>query len=190
MAVRHSSPLCAPVGLLLLLLGVFSSHLSEVQARPTDFWCNYQERKKMEQRTLEELKRDIADCGGSDTLPSPVQLPGVRFRVAEWANKTLQQRHAEVLGALQVLQDGVRVATNQTTSKCQSSLLQKLEHRIANHLLIVNQIQPQNNTVTPSESTVQNSTSQTRKVLDQYEKLLKGKLERLAIDHKDSICKV
>ncbi|CAK6965440.1 uncharacterized protein LOC119490812 isoform X2 [Scomber scombrus] len=147
--------------LLLLLLGLFSSHPPEVQARPTDFWCNRQERKRMEQRTFEDLKKDM-----------------------------LQQKHAEVLGALQVFQ--AWMATNQTTLQCQSSLLKKLQRQITNHLLIVNQIPKQIDAVVPSENTIQESTSQTRlkKVLDQYEKLIKVKLERLAKDLEGIICKV
>ncbi|CAK6965439.1 uncharacterized protein LOC119490812 isoform X1 [Scomber scombrus] len=190
MAACNSFPLCAPVGLLLLLLGLFSSHPPEVQARPTDFWCNRQERKRMEQRTFEDLKKDMADCVGSDVLSSTVQLPSVRLHVAEWENKTLQQKHAEVLGALQVFQ--AWMATNQTTLQCQSSLLKKLQRQITNHLLIVNQIPKQIDAVVPSENTIQESTSQTRlkKVLDQYEKLIKVKLERLAKDLEGIICKV
>lgn len=50
----------AAVGLLLLLLctGVFSSQLPPVQARPSDFWCNYHVRRDMERRT-EELNQDM-----------------------------------------------------------------------------------------------------------------------------------
>lgn len=55
MADRQSSLLCVPPGLLLLLLAVISSHLPEVHARPTDFWCNCQARKNME-NSIEGLK--------------------------------------------------------------------------------------------------------------------------------------
>ncbi|XP_074496353.1 thrombopoietin-like isoform X2 [Sebastes fasciatus] len=177
--------------LLLLLIGVISSHLPEVQARPTDFWCNRQARKNMEER-IEMLKTDMAGCVGADTLPSPVQLPCVSVHTAEWANKTLHQKRSEVVGALQVFRDGVQGARNQTTLDCQTSLLEKLGHHIANYLAIVNRLQIQNGTVTPPHFAVQNCSSRnsTSEVLKQYGNLLKGKLERLAIDLQDGICKV
>ncbi len=58
MAARQSSPLCAPPGLLLLLIGVISCHLPEVQARPIEFWCNCKNRKIMEGK-IEALKEDM-----------------------------------------------------------------------------------------------------------------------------------
>lgn len=177
--------------LLLLLIGVISSHLPEVQARPTDFWCNRQARKNMEER-IERLKTDMAGCVGADTLPSPVQLPCVSVHTAEWANKTLHQKRAEVVGALQMFRDGVQGARNQTTLDCKTSLLEKLGHHIANYLAIVNRLQIQDSTMTPPHSAVQNCSSRnsTSEVLKQYGNLLKGKLERLAIDLQDGICKV
>ncbi|KAM7399753.1 hypothetical protein PAMP_018999 [Pampus punctatissimus] len=146
----------------------------------------------MEQRNLEQLKTDMDDCVGSDTLPSPIQLPCVRLSVAEWANKTLQQKRADVLGALWVFQDGVQEVTSQTTLQCQSSLLRKLKRHVKNLLLIVKGIKIQNDTVISSKSAVQHCTSQTglEKVLEEYGKLVKGKLERLAIDLRDSVCTV
>lgn len=58
MAAHQSCPLCAPLGLLVLLIGVISSHLPEVQGRPTDFWCNDQARESMEKR-IEGVKKDM-----------------------------------------------------------------------------------------------------------------------------------
>lgn len=173
--------------LLLLLMGVISTYLPEVQTRHIDFWCNRQARKFME-TMIDRLKRDMADCVGSDVLSSPVQLPCVWVHTTEWANKTLQQKYAEVVGALQMFQDGVR---NQTTQQCQSLLLRRLELHITNYLDIVNRLQIQNGTVTPPQSAVQNCPSQTSlsKVLDQLTKLLMGKLEYLAIDLQDSNCR-
>ncbi|XP_078023489.1 uncharacterized protein LOC144462773 isoform X3 [Epinephelus lanceolatus] len=121
---------------------VISCHLPEVQARPTDFWCNPQARKTMERKT-EGLRKDMAACVGENTLPSPVQLPCVSINTTEWANKTLRQKHAEVVEALQVFQDGVQGAKDQTTSGCLTSLLEKLEHHITNYLAIVSSVQIQ-----------------------------------------------
>ncbi|XP_078023488.1 uncharacterized protein LOC144462773 isoform X2 [Epinephelus lanceolatus] len=190
MAARQSSPPCAPLTLLLLLIGVISCHLPEVQARPTDFWCNPQARKTMERKT-EGLRKDMAACVGENTLPSPVQLPCVSINTTEWANKTLRQKHAEVVEALQVFQDGVQGAKDQTTSGCLTSLLEKLEHHITNYLAIVSSVQIQDDTVTPSQSAAQNcsSSSSTNEVLKQYENLLQGKLERFVADLRKDISK-
>uniref|UniRef100_A0A3Q1GBM9 Thrombopoietin-like n=1 Tax=Acanthochromis polyacanthus TaxID=80966 RepID=A0A3Q1GBM9_9TELE len=118
--------------LLLLLIGVISTHLPEVHARPIDFWCKNDSRKKMI-----EMIAEWADCVTSDTLPSPVQLPCVGFRMTEWTNKTLQQKRAEVLGALQVFEGGVQSVMSQVTLPCQTSLLEKLKNSIRNYLAIV-----------------------------------------------------
>ncbi|KAM8768591.1 thrombopoietin-like [Acanthopagrus schlegelii] len=176
--------------LLLLLIGVITSHLPEVQAAPIDFWCNPPYRRGMANMT-EELKDDVAGCVGSDTLSSPVQLPKVGLSMAEWENKTIQQKRSEVIRSLEMFQDGVRGARNQTTVECQTRVLEQLGTRIANYLLIVKRLQLQNDTGTLSHSAVQSS-SQTslNNVLDKFGLLLKGKLEYLAIDLKDSVCKV
>uniref|UniRef100_A0A8C9X1T7 Thrombopoietin n=1 Tax=Sander lucioperca TaxID=283035 RepID=A0A8C9X1T7_SANLU len=85
---------------------------------------------------LQETRKDY-------TLPSPVQLPCVSLHKTEWAKKTLQQKRAEVVGALRVFQDGVQGARNQSTSKCQTSLLEKLGDHITNYLVIINRLQIQ-----------------------------------------------
>ncbi|XP_049432936.1 thrombopoietin isoform X2 [Epinephelus fuscoguttatus] len=128
--------------LLLLLIGVISCHLPEIQARPNNFWCSPQARKTMERKT-EGLRKDMATCVGENMLPSPVQLPCVSINTTEWANKTLRQKHAEVVEALQVFQGGVQGAKDQTTSGCLMSLLEKLEHLIKNYLVIVSSVQIQ-----------------------------------------------
>ncbi|XP_068173987.1 thrombopoietin isoform X2 [Antennarius striatus] len=190
MAVHQSSPLCPPPGLLLLLIGVISSHLPEIQARPADFWCNSQARKNMGNK-IEGLKKDTADCVGSDLLSSPVQIPCVWIHVAEWANKTLQQKREEVVGSLQMFQDGVLRVMNETRLQCQTSRLREVGHHISNYLAIVSRLQIQEDQVMPPDSTVQRCSSQTslNKVLELFRMLLKGKLERLAIDLQDGICR-
>ncbi|KAK9520459.1 hypothetical protein VZT92_020344 [Zoarces viviparus] len=173
--------------LLLLLIGV----IYLVQARPTDFWCNRQARKTMEKK-IQGLRTDMVACVGADTLPSPVQLPCVWVHAAEWANQTLQQKCAEVVEALRVFRNGVQGTKNHSTSECQTSLLEKLEHHIANYVAIVSRLQTQNGTVTPSRSAVRNCSrvNSTSKVLQQYGYLLKGKLERLSVDLRDDVPKV
>ncbi|XP_039985965.1 thrombopoietin-like [Xiphias gladius] len=176
--------------LLVLLIGVISSHLPEVQGRPTDFWCNDQARESMEKR-IEGVKKDMAGCVGSDVLPSPVQLPCVWVHLAEWKNKTLQHKLAEVVGALRAFQDEVQGAIKNTTLQCQTSLLDTMAQHIRNYVAIVNTLQIQNDTEEPSHSVVQYCSSQTSlmKVLEQYRKLLKGKLGDLATDLHRKICK-
>ncbi|XP_065816829.1 thrombopoietin-like isoform X3 [Labrus bergylta] len=175
MSSLQSCPLCAPPGFLLLLIGVISSHLPGVQSRPVDFWCNRDARKNLV-KTIEELKKDM--------------LPPVWVQPAEWANKTFQQKRAEVLGALRVLQDGVQRATSQTTLQCQASLLERLGHHVTNYVGLVSSLQIQADRETSSHPEVPNSPPQTSltKVLERYRNLLKGKLERLAVDLKDSLC--
>uniref|UniRef100_A0A3Q3KPE4 Thrombopoietin n=1 Tax=Monopterus albus TaxID=43700 RepID=A0A3Q3KPE4_MONAL len=173
---------------LLLLIGLISSYLHKAQGRPIDFWCNNQDRKSRTNR-IEGLKKDMADCVGSETLPSPIQIPCVWVHPAEWANKTLQQRSVEVLGALQGFQDRVQEASKQqTTLQCQTSLLKKLESHIRNDVDIVQRLHIQNGTY---HSVIQYCFNQTslKEVLEQYRRLLSKKLERLATDLHDSMCK-
>ncbi|KAM3616667.1 uncharacterized protein V6R79_021505 [Siganus canaliculatus] len=214
MAGYQSSPLCAPLGFLLLLVGVISFHIYKVQAGPIDFWCKCQARKNMEKRT-DGLQKEMANCVGSGTLSSPVQLPCVLVNTSEWALKTLnnsflaptlgpvpnvitcyylldylQQKHAEVFGDLLGFQDTVQGARNQTTP-CQMSVLERLQHLITNYLLIVRKLPIQNDLAMPPHSEVQNCSSQTTlsKVLPQFKNLLTGKMKRLAVDLHESICK-
>uniref|UniRef100_A0A3B4ZB94 Thrombopoietin n=1 Tax=Stegastes partitus TaxID=144197 RepID=A0A3B4ZB94_9TELE len=176
MAARQSFPLYAPPGLLLLLIGVISTHLPEVHARPIDFWCKNDSRRK-----IMGMMAEKADCVGSDELPSPVQLPCVGLHLAEWTNKTLQQKRTEVLGALRVFSDGVKSVKSQVKLQCHTSWLERLEHSINNHL----------DDLTPSPSAVENCSPQTslNEVLTQYRKLLAGKLEQLAKDLQDTDCR-
>ncbi|XP_069548038.1 thrombopoietin [Brachyistius frenatus] len=172
--------------LLLLLIGVISTHLPEANARPIDFWCKNERRKKMM-----EMIVDKAECEGSDALPAPVQLPCVQVHAAEWANKTLPQKREEVLAALQVFQSGVQAVRKQITLQCHTSLLKRLEHSVANYLIIISTRQIQSDDSPFSHSAAQNCSSQTslNKVLTQYRNLLIGKLERLAVDLQDTVCR-
>ncbi|KAF3693121.1 hypothetical protein EXN66_Car008797 [Channa argus] len=175
--------------LLLLLIGLIISHLPEVQGAPIDFWC----------RAKNQLSKKIEvmdNCVGSDRLHSPLQLPCEGVQPLQWANKTLQQKAAEVLGAFLVFKDGVQRAINHTTSQtpsCQTSLLKKLEHRINNYVHILNNLPNLTNMETDtSQPAVQHCSSQTSltEVLNVFTKLLSGKLRYLTTDLQDSaLCK-
>uniref|UniRef100_A0A8C5HHN9 Uncharacterized protein n=1 Tax=Gouania willdenowi TaxID=441366 RepID=A0A8C5HHN9_GOUWI len=58
------------------------------------------------------------------------------FRVLSLCVK-LQQKHAEVLAALRLLQTGVQHVRSQPLTQCQTSVLKRLERSITNHLVIV-----------------------------------------------------
>lgn len=172
--------------LLLLIIGVISNHLPQVHARPIDFWCKNDARKMMMM-----MIEDKVMCVGSDVLPSPMQLPCVGVHAAEWANKTLGEKRAEVLGALQVFQGGLQGVRSQVTLQCQTSLLQRLERSVANYLTIVRRLHLQSDDLASSHSAVQNCSSETslNNVLKQYRNLLAGKLDRFAVDLQDIVCK-
>lgn len=55
----------------------------------------------------------------------------------------LHQKCAEVVEALQMIQDGVQGTMNQTTLHCQTPLLERLGHHITNYLAIINRLQIQ-----------------------------------------------
>ncbi|XP_029373243.1 thrombopoietin isoform X2 [Echeneis naucrates] len=173
--------------LMLLLIGVISSHLPEVHSRPVDFWCRTQARGNMQQM-IEDLRKAAARC---DSLPSPVQLPSVKMNVALWGRKTTQHKRAELVGTIRAFQDGVQEARVNVTSQCQTSVLEKLEHRIRNDLLILNSSHIQTDTVTspPARADFSSQTNKLSEVLKQYELLLKGKLNHFAIDVHDIICR-
>ncbi|XP_075330212.1 thrombopoietin-like [Odontesthes bonariensis] len=174
--------------LLLLLIGVVSTNLPEVHTKPTDFWCNFNARKKIMDKIDNKAQ---ADCVGSDVLPSPVQLPCEGMNIAEWKNKTLQQKHAEVLEALQVFQHGVQRVRNQTSLDCQASLLEGLERSITFHVNIVSKVHVQNDDFTSSHPPAEKCHNKTshREVVTIYKQLLRGKLFRLATDLKHIVCK-
>lgn len=176
--------------LLLLMIGVIATLLPQLWARPTDFWCNCQARKSMERR-IEGMQTDVVHCVGSDTLSSPAQLPCVWVHTAEWANKTLQEKRAEVSETLQVFQDVVQGAKSQATLSCQTSLLESIERHISNYQAIISRLQIESDSATASNSSVQSCFRGTSlsEVLEQYRTLVRGKLEHLATDLQGVICK-
>ncbi|KAM8902631.1 thrombopoietin isoform 2-T2 [Spinachia spinachia] len=157
-----------------------------IAAGPADFWCNHQVRRNMGKEIV-GMRADVLACVGADTLRSPVPLPCVMVHATEWADKTLQQKCAEVVEALREFRGGVQGTKNQSTSECQASLLEKLERHISNYVAIVSRLQVQSGAVTPPPSPPRScsSVNSTSEVLKRYGNLLRGKLERLAIDLRD-----
>ncbi|KAM6932969.1 uncharacterized protein FYW49_001364 [Xenentodon cancila] len=173
--------------LLLLLIEALSTYLPEVNARPIDFWCNKKDRLRIEEMIHE---MDKTDCR-LDVLHSPVQLPCVEINTEEWANKTFQQKHAEVLEAFQVFEDGVQHIRNQSSLQCQTSFLDELQHSITNYVNIVSEVHIQNDDQPSSYPLGQICDSKTslHGVLKVYKRLLRGKLTRFAVDLNHIICK-
>lgn len=171
--------------LLLLLMGVISTQMPNVQARAIDFWCKNDKRKNMM-----EMIEDKIDCNASDTFSSPVQLPCVGIQATDWANKTLCQKRLEVLGDLEKFKGGVQDMKTQATSQCHTSVLKRLERNIINHWTIVSSLQIQNDNFTTSPPEVQNCSNQTslNQMLREYRRFLRGKLDRLAVDVQHVIC--
>lgn len=166
--------------LLLLLIGVISTNLPEVNTRPIDFWCNPNPKQKM-MEMINVMAQ--ANCSGLDVLPSPVQLPCTWINT-EWKNKPAQEKHVDVLETLQVFQHGVRRVKNETSLQCHTSMLEGLEQNINRLVNIVNQAYLKGDAVTSSRPSGQICGSETNfmKVVNSYKLLIKGKLHHLSVD--------
>ncbi|XP_055751288.1 uncharacterized protein LOC129831825 isoform X1 [Salvelinus fontinalis] len=132
------------------------------------------------------LKSIQVGCSGSDQLPSSLQLPCVRILKATWDHKSLQQKRAEVRGALGVLLDGVGRVRKETKLSCQSSLLERLEHGITNYLHIVTKLDIKGDLTDPDPGCPSQQSRSLTQVLQLYGRLLRGKLEWLSLDLRDS----
>ncbi|XP_041734820.2 uncharacterized protein LOC121568332 isoform X2 [Coregonus clupeaformis] len=168
--------------LLLLLLCVVSSEVPNVQTRPIDFVCDAHARRNM--NNMKDLEVAMVGCSGSDQLPSFLQLPCVRILKASWDHKS--QKRAEVRGALGVLLDGVGRVRTQTKLSCQSSLLERLEHGITNYLHIVTNLDITGDLTDPDPGCPSQQSRSLTQVLQLYGRLLRGKLEWLSLDLRDS----
>uniref|UniRef100_A0A673YAU1 Thrombopoietin n=1 Tax=Salmo trutta TaxID=8032 RepID=A0A673YAU1_SALTR len=148
------------LGLLLLLLLVVSSKVPNVQTRSIDFV-------------------------GSDQLHSSLQLPCARILKASWDQKSQNLidkfKRAEVRGALGVLLDSVGRMRTQTKLSCQLSLLERLEHGITNYLHIVTNLD-----ITVRWSCPSQQSQSLTQVLQLYGRVLRGKLEWLSLDLRDT----
>ncbi|KAL6468362.1 hypothetical protein MHYP_G00240390 [Metynnis hypsauchen] len=76
-----------PSKVLLVLLSMVVSELSEVQSKPLDFVCDSEARRVMNK--VKELEEDMVDCGAAAFLPAPVRLPCIRVHKATWAKKSV-----------------------------------------------------------------------------------------------------
>ncbi|KAM9453148.1 uncharacterized protein ACWYII_012379 isoform 1-T1 [Salvelinus alpinus] len=171
-------------GILLLLLCVVSFEVPKAKTRPIDFVCNAHARRNM--NNMKDLEVAMVGCSGSDQLPSSLQLPCVRILKATWDHKSLQQKRAEVRGALGVLLDGVGRVRKETKLSCQSSLLERLEHGITNYLHIVTKLDIKGDLTDPDPGCPSQQSRSLTQVLQLYGRLLRGKLEWLSLDLRDS----
>ncbi|XP_078812675.1 uncharacterized protein LOC144996833 isoform X2 [Oryzias latipes] len=160
--------------LLRLLIGGISTNLPQVHARPNNFWCNSVARKNMS-------VAEKVECNKTDVLPSPVLMPSVELNLNEWENKTLQQKQAEILEALQLFD---LVINNETSLQCMRTL------RIKNYMIIVKKAPIQKDNLTPPHHPQKTKEGKTiGEVLDQYKTLIKKKLNLFAQDLQLSNCK-
>ncbi|RVE64737.1 hypothetical protein OJAV_G00128480 [Oryzias javanicus] len=145
--------------LLLLLIGGISTGL------PIHFWCSSKARESI-------MHLQTNNCSKSDVLPSPVLMPYVGINLTEWENKTLQQKHAEVLEAFQQFDVLIQ---NETSLQCLK--------RLKNYVAIVKDAPVQKDNVTFTLHPRQTTRGETvGDVLKQYETLIKGKLNYFAQD--------
>uniref|UniRef100_A0A8K9UMM1 Uncharacterized protein n=1 Tax=Oncorhynchus mykiss TaxID=8022 RepID=A0A8K9UMM1_ONCMY len=132
-------------------------------------WMDYLDKGEM-------LTQICITCSGSDQLHSSLQLPCVRIL-------KLQQKHAEVRGALGVLLDSVGRMRTHTKLSCQLSLLERLEHGITNYLHIVTNLDI---TVRWNPGCPSQQSQSLNQVPQLYGRVLRGKLEWLSMDLRDS----
>ncbi|KAG7268181.1 hypothetical protein CRUP_017770 [Coryphaenoides rupestris] len=170
--------------LLLPLICMLIPRVRDIQGRPVDFVCN------------DRARRDMVNIRGLE-------------------DAMLFQQRAEVVGALRLLLGGVGALRSHTSlTECQKSVLSRLDHYLRNHLLIVNQLElqgckhlreqqlevgerslkqspgettPRPSTGAPAECPSQPSQS-FREVLQRYQALLRGKLDRLATALQSTTC--
>lgn len=157
--------------LLLLLTGMIFTHRPEVHATSLSLqFC----KKCVRDELMNRFKKQVLKCSVSEKLPSSVRLC-TAIQPAEWNNKTLQEKHAEVLASLQMLHDGLEQA------KTNQSCLADLRAIVRNYVILVKN-NVQSGLVTASPSVVQHCSNETtlKKVLDGSKQLLKGKLELFA----------
>ncbi|KAI4898433.1 hypothetical protein NFI96_000438, partial [Prochilodus magdalenae] len=134
---------CSAVGredeeVLLVLLIIVVSELSEVWSKPLDFVCDSEARKVMNKVT--ELQKDLVDCSAAASLPTPIRLPCIKVLKATWTKKSVWQRQAEVLLSLGSLVQDVRRVQAQSQPSCGLNLLERLERSISRYLHVLTQL--------------------------------------------------
>lgn len=167
----------------LLLLCMVASEVWDAENKPIDFVCNKGARRAM--NIVAEMESALSDCNGSTTLSTPVQLPCTELHVASWENKSHQEKRGDIVASLRLLIEGVKVMRAPSQPGCGTSLLQRLENNINNHLLIITHLQLSGPVVSPALSCVPRSTQSLSTVLLNYNRLISGKLDRLMVDLED-----
>ncbi|XP_028833518.1 thrombopoietin isoform X1 [Denticeps clupeoides] len=162
---------------LLLPVLLLASALWHGQTRPADFVCDGDTRVKMNQ--VKELEAMVAECSSVNPLPSQIHLPRTRINVAAWKRKSVHEKRGEILLSLETLVQDVKAARKLVESGCGSSMLERLEHSAKNYLHIA---EP-GNVDSPSQN---KQTQDIGQVLKYFGQLLKGRLEWLIGDLKDS----
>ncbi|XP_037644146.1 thrombopoietin isoform X1 [Sebastes umbrosus] len=192
-----------------LLLCMVASEVWDAETKPIDFVCNKGARRAMNivaemESALSPISLSLcsppiclasvssmcpplqSDCNGSTTLSTPVQLPCTELHVASWENKSHQEKRGDIVASLRLLIEGVKVMRAPSQPGCGTSLLQRLENNINNHLLIITHLQlSQGPVVSPALSCVPRSTQSLSTVLLNYNRLISGKLDRLMVDLED-----
>ncbi|XP_047445019.1 thrombopoietin [Mugil cephalus] len=166
----------------LLLLCMVASEVWDAWTRPIDFVCNRAARRAM--NIVPAINRALSDCDGSTTLLTSVQLPCTELHLASWETKSDQEKRADVVASLRVLSESVKAAALRQAG-CGALILQRLENNINNYALILTRLQLSGPALTPSLSCVPRSTQSLRTVLQSYNQLISGKLERFIVSLED-----
>uniref|UniRef100_A0A3B1IQ99 Thrombopoietin n=1 Tax=Astyanax mexicanus TaxID=7994 RepID=A0A3B1IQ99_ASTMX len=161
---------------LLLLCVVFS----EVQSRPVDFVCSAEARSTL--NIITELEKAMESCSSSDRLPLPIRLPIIRVHRATWDKTALQQKRASVCSSLRVLMLAISSAKSKSILDCQTSILQRLEHNVQNHLRIIKNLKIQGEAACEDDVRTGRPTDSLTQTLKLYGQLLRGPLELLLLE--------
>ncbi|KAE8290909.1 hypothetical protein D5F01_LYC10500 [Larimichthys crocea] len=168
----------------LLLLCMVASEVWDAETKPIRFMCNKGARRAM--NIVAEIESALSNCNGSTTFSTPVQLPCTELHVASWKNKSHQEKRGDIAASLRLLIESVKVVRAQSQPGCAASLMQRLENNINNYLLIVVHLQLSGPELSPALSCVPRSTRSLSTVLQNYNHLISGKLERFMVDLEDS----
>ncbi|KAJ0022406.1 hypothetical protein NQD34_009896 [Periophthalmus magnuspinnatus] len=169
---------------LLLLIGALCFYLPEAEPRPVDFWCKPEIRRNWRGNTAATIDKMIECQGSSDLQATTIQCPFVGINRLRWDNLTLLEKFSETMSDLQMLQNGLEEAQNQTFLSCQPLLKDIKLHMRNNRVILQSQIL---NTTMEASSPPQ-MCSGLSEVLRRYLKLLQGKLELFVNSYANIIC--
>ncbi|XP_061587107.1 thrombopoietin isoform X2 [Cololabis saira] len=182
----------------LLLLCVIAFRVWDTETKPIRFVCNRAARKGLnivpEMETALSVCLSVClhgfwhqplvfqnDCIGLMTLSTPAQLPCTELHLATWENKSEQEKRGDIVASLNLLIAGVKTVRILTEGDCEM-LLQSLENNINNYLLILTNLQLSGPVLPPSLSCVPQSSLNLSTVLQSYNQLISGKLERFIVN--------